>query len=92
MENTDKPFNQSKNNYKREGILQSEQPPPHDLNLEKAVLGAMLLENDARAIAIERISSSSDFYFPSHQKFLMQSLIFFQSMKTELIYLQSAFS
>ena len=48
--------------------LRGDQPPPHDINLEKAILGAMLLEEDARGIAMERLSSYSVFYYPAHQR------------------------
>ena len=39
-------------------FFRDDQPPPHDLQLEKAVLGAMLLEEEARIIASEKISLS----------------------------------
>ncbi|HWD24439.1 MAG TPA: replicative DNA helicase, partial [Acidimicrobiales bacterium] len=39
--------------------------PPHNLEAEESVLGAMLLSRDAIAAAIERCSAS-DFYRPSH--------------------------
>ena len=48
--------------------LSSAKPPPHDINLEKAVLGAMLLDITARGIAFEVINSPADFYYPSHQR------------------------
>jgi replicative DNA helicase len=48
--------------------LRENHPPPHDINIEKAILGAMLLEEEARGIAMERISSYTVFYFPSHQR------------------------
>ena len=49
-------------------LLRGDRPPPHNLNIEKAILGAMLLEEEARGIAIEKISSSNVFYYPAHQK------------------------
>ena len=64
-------FNKMKsdNSRRKDNVsLRGDQPPPHDLNLEKAILGAMLLEEEARGIAMERIPSSSIFYYPSHQK------------------------
>lgn len=39
--------------------------PPHDLDAEESLLGAMLLSTDAVAIAIETCHAS-DFYKPSH--------------------------
>src|ERR1700737_1345371 len=39
--------------------------PPHNLEAEESLLGAMLLSRDAIAIAIERCSAS-DFYRPAH--------------------------
>ena len=39
--------------------------PPHNLEAEESLLGAMLLSRDAIAIALERCSAT-DFYKPSH--------------------------
>jgi replicative DNA helicase len=39
--------------------------PPHDLQAEESLLGAMLLSKDAIAIATETVSSA-DFYKPAH--------------------------
>ncbi len=39
--------------------------PPHNLEAEESLLGAMLLSRDAIAIALERCSAA-DFYKPSH--------------------------
>jgi replicative DNA helicase len=39
--------------------------PPHNLDAEESLLGAMLLSRDATAVAIERCSIA-DFYKPSH--------------------------
>ncbi len=39
--------------------------PPHNLEAEESLLGAMLLSRDATAVAIERCSAT-DFYRPSH--------------------------
>ncbi len=39
--------------------------PPHSLEAEESLLGAMLLSRDAIAVAVERCSAS-DFYKPSH--------------------------
>jgi replicative DNA helicase len=39
--------------------------PPHNLEAEESLLGAMLLSRDAIAVAIERCSAA-DFYKPSH--------------------------
>lgn len=49
-------------------FFRDDQPPPHDLQLEKAVLGAMLLEEESRIITSEKIRSPEVFYYPSHQK------------------------
>ena len=39
--------------------------PPHDLEAEESLLGAMLLSNDAASVGIERCSAG-DFYKPAH--------------------------
>jgi replicative DNA helicase len=39
--------------------------PPHDLEAEKSLLGAMLLSNDAASVGIETCSTA-DFYKPAH--------------------------
>ena len=39
--------------------------PPHDLEAEESLLGAMLLSNDAASVGIERCSGA-DFYKPAH--------------------------
>ena len=39
--------------------------PPHDLEAEESLLGAMLLSNDAASVGIERCSAA-DFYKPAH--------------------------
>jgi replicative DNA helicase len=39
--------------------------PPHNLDAEESLLGAMLVSKDATAVAIERCSAA-DFYRPSH--------------------------
>jgi len=39
--------------------------PPHDLEAEQSLLGAMLLSNDAASVGIERCSAG-DFYKPAH--------------------------
>lgn len=41
--------------------------PPHNLDAEVSLLGAMLLSKDAVGAAIERGVTPSDFYKPSHQ-------------------------
>ena len=51
------------NAYFREDV-----PPPHEEKIEKAILGAMLLEEEARNIAIEKLTSPSAFYYPAHQR------------------------
>ena len=39
--------------------------PPHDLEAEESLLGAMLLSNDAASVGIEKCSAG-DFYKPAH--------------------------
>jgi len=39
--------------------------PPHDLEAEESLLGAMLLSSDAASVAIE-VCSAGDFYKPAH--------------------------
>ncbi len=63
----------SQEKRKNDFFFPSDQPPPHDLNTEKAVLGAMLLEEEARNIAIEKLpysekSNLNYFFYPSHQR------------------------
>ena len=40
--------------------------PPHNLQAEESLLGAMLLSSDAVAAALEAHISADDFYKPSH--------------------------
>lgn len=40
--------------------------PPHNLEAEESLLGAMLLSRDAIAVAVEAQVQASDFYKPSH--------------------------
>lgn len=42
--------------------------PPHDKDIEEAVLGALMLEKDAYATICDIIISPSYFYEPAHQK------------------------
>ena len=39
--------------------------PPHDIEAEKSVLGAMLLDKEANFIAVQ-ILQAEDFYLPNH--------------------------
>ncbi|MFM1776453.1 MAG: replicative helicase, partial [Actinomycetota bacterium] len=41
--------------------------PPHSVEAEASLLGAMLLSRDAVAIAFERGVRSEEFYKPAHQ-------------------------
>ncbi|MEK7410398.1 MAG: DnaB-like helicase N-terminal domain-containing protein, partial [Actinomycetota bacterium] len=41
--------------------------PPHNLDAEESLLGAMLLSREAVGIALERGVRSEEFYKPSHQ-------------------------
>ncbi|MCP4176499.1 MAG: replicative DNA helicase [bacterium] len=57
-----------KRTRKNDFFFRDDQPPPHDISLEKALLGAILLEEESRNIAIDKISSPNIFYYPSHQR------------------------
>ncbi len=41
--------------------------PPHNLDAEASLLGAMLLSSDVIGLAVERQLKSADFYKPAHQ-------------------------
>ena len=49
-------------------FFREDKTPPHDQNIEKAILGAMLLEDEARNIAVEKLNSPLVFYYPTHQR------------------------
>ena len=49
-----------------EGVEISGRVPPHDIEAEKAVLSAILLDNDAIHSVVTEVSDE-DFYHPSHQ-------------------------
>ncbi|HBM17151.1 MAG TPA: replicative DNA helicase [Lentisphaeria bacterium] len=58
---------------KNDFFLPGDQPPPHDLNTEKAVLGAILSDEESRNIVFEKFpysdkSNISYFFFPAHQR------------------------
>jgi len=58
---------------KNDFFLPGDQPPPHDLNTEKAVLGAMLFDEEARNIVFEKLpysekNNTSYFFYPAHQR------------------------
>ncbi len=59
-------------------------PPPHDINIEKAVLGSMLLDEDARNIAVTRITKPGSFYYPPHQKIFNCISFLYQSGKRSI--------
>jgi replicative DNA helicase len=40
--------------------------PPHNLEAERSLLGAMLLSKEAVAVAVEIVRSADDFYKPAH--------------------------
>lgn len=42
--------------------------PPQNLDVERAVLGAILLDNEALPKAVESLPGSDDFYKPAHRK------------------------
>ncbi len=66
-------MSESENNFskktsrKANASFREELSPPHDQNTEKAILGAMLLDEDAKNIAVEKIDFTV-FYYPSHQR------------------------
>jgi replicative DNA helicase len=49
------------------GFLPSDKPLPYDENLERAVLGAILADEDAAETAMEKFSEDNVFYFPRHR-------------------------
>ena len=49
-----------------EGLEIAGRVPPHDIEAEKAVLSAILLDNDAIHSVVTEVSDE-DFYHPSHQ-------------------------
>ncbi len=49
-----------------EGTRTSPRVPPHSIEAEESVLGAIMLSPDAASLALERIGSA-DFYKPNHQ-------------------------
>ena len=56
---------QSLEDARRRGTRQGPRVPPHDLQAEESLLGAMLLSKDAIAAAVETCSAD-DFYKPAH--------------------------
>ncbi|MEM4248004.1 MAG: replicative DNA helicase [Candidatus Nanoarchaeia archaeon] len=50
------------------GIAQADRPLPHSLKFEKAVLGAILVDESCLDEAIERFGSAKVFYNPANQK------------------------
>jgi len=58
-----------KKKYKKDSFKKTRKDhiPPHDTNIEKAILGAMLLDEEARNIAVEKLKSPDEFFHPSHQ-------------------------
>ncbi len=54
---------------RRPPALKEDRPPPHDLGMEKAVLGSMLLEPETCVpLAAERVGTAEAFYYPVHQR------------------------
>lgn len=54
---------------KRPNVSREDRPKPHDLNAEKAVLGAMLIDSpSATDTAIEKLGVARTFYSDAHQK------------------------
>lgn len=50
--------------------------PPHDLDAEKSLLGAMLLSADATAVGLSKVKPE-DFYRQAHQRiFVAMSALF----------------
>ena len=50
----------------RRGDAPSGRVPPHNLEAEESLLGAMLLSRDAITAAVEARVEASDFYKPAH--------------------------
>ena len=48
--------------------------PPHNLQAEESLLGAMLLSRDAIAVAVERVSAD-DFYRPARARDCVHLLV-----------------
>ena len=65
------PFDESRRRVRQGGVVTAPavqgRVPPHNLEAEESLLGAMLLSRDAIAAAIERCSTA-DFYKPSHSQ------------------------
>jgi replicative DNA helicase len=63
--------------------------PPHDLEAEQSLLGAMMISEDAVATAIERVQAE-DFYQAGHRSIFQALIELFQGQKPcDLVTLQS---
>jgi len=71
--------NMSSREDENNSYFREDHPPPHDLGTEKAILGSMLLEEYARNIAIEKLSSADLFYYPAHQRIFKAILKLYES-------------
>lgn len=58
-------FDDARPRQLRPAIPQGPRLPPHDLDAEQSLLGAMLLSSDAISVALEKCSAE-DFYKPTH--------------------------
>jgi len=73
----------------RETGLFTDRIPPHNLEAEQAVLGAILLENDAIAAAMEHVTPD-DFYRAAHQRiFEAMVQLFEESEPVDLVTLST---
>jgi replicative DNA helicase len=74
------------------GFLSGDRPQPHDLEAEKAILAAMMLEpNPCIDIATEKLGSASCFYSPAHSTIFktLSTLYNDKDMDIDLISLSS---
>lgn len=58
-------FDSSRPRQLRPAVSSGPKVPPHDLDAEESLLGAMLLSTDAISVALEKCSAE-DFYKPTH--------------------------
>ena len=52
--------------------------PPNNIEMERAVLGAILLDNEALGAALETLAGVEDFYKPAHRKIYECALALFE--------------
>ena len=54
--------------FQRPNEVLTERVPPQNLDMERAIIGAILLDNEALPKALEILSGPNDFYKPGHRK------------------------